>query len=515
MRSVVALTAVMALAGIGPAGWSAVDAAATIEAADDVAPGVRDRPPATAPSGPGRKGQAPAPDDRMRDGGGPGGRRSGPRGEGGGADAGAGARDMRARDQQAKWRADHPGDTYRYLDDPEHRLVFATCLDETSHADMARTLARQADQQAATLFDAVPEVEVFIAVATPADVRRAVAGSQTTEGMYEHPLRRIITSDIGMVLRHEFTHAMHFGHMERLGQPHAMWVQEGIASLYERYALSDDGSIEFLPTARHNVARTVAARRGGTPIASMVAMTPKQFMAASGDLYPVARSFMEYLADTGKLRRWYRAYVDGFNEDRTGVRAIEVACGAPLAEVEQAWRTWTLARPAFDVTVGRGDRVVGVEVGDATDGAKVERVRRGTAAHRAGIRTGDVIVRIDGTEVRSAREWTAASAGLKAPAVPVVVRRGNERIEFVLRWDEQAAAGDRARSVAAVLDRALPASEREASCTSPSARSTWTSPHPSASTSSGRWRASPISSTACRRSGWSSSASPTATTWKC
>jgi hypothetical protein len=333
--------------------------------------------------------------------------------------------------------------------------------------------------------------------------------------MYEHPLRRIVTSDIGMVLRHEFTHAMHFGHMERLGQPHAMWVQEGIASLYERYALSDDGSIEFLPTARHNVARTVAARRGGTPIASMVAMTPKQFMAASGDLYPVARSFMEYLADTGKLRRWYRAYVDGFNEDRTGVRAIEVACGAPLAEVEQAWRTWTLARPAFDVTVGRGDRVVGVEVGDATDGAKVERVRRGTAAHRAGIRTGDVIVRIDGTEVRSAREWTAASAGLKAPAVPVVVRRGNERIEFVLRWDEQAAAGDRARSVAAVLDRALPASERGASCTSPSARSTWTSPHPFASTSSGRWRASPISSTACRRSGWSSSASPTATTWKC
>ncbi|MFM9179844.1 MAG: hypothetical protein ACKOV8_01135, partial [Phycisphaerales bacterium] len=215
MRSVVAFTAVMALAGIGPAGWSAASAAAATSnhAPDDVAPGVRDRPPASAPSGPGRKGQAPAPDDRTRDGGGPGGRRGGPRGEGG-ADAAAGARDMRARTQQAKWREDHPGDTYRYLDDPEHRLVFATCLDETSHADMARTLARQADQQSATLFDAVPEVEVFIAVATPVDVKRAVAGSQTTEGMYEHPRRRIVTSDIGMVLRHEFTHAMHFGHME-------------------------------------------------------------------------------------------------------------------------------------------------------------------------------------------------------------------------------------------------------------------------------------------------------------
>ena len=56
MRSVVAFTAVMALAGIGPAGWSAADAAASTTKApvDDVAPGVRDRPPATAPSGPGR-----------------------------------------------------------------------------------------------------------------------------------------------------------------------------------------------------------------------------------------------------------------------------------------------------------------------------------------------------------------------------------------------------------------------------------------------------------------------------
>jgi len=513
MRMVVALAAVMALAGIGPAAWSAADPSPS--PADDVAPGIRDRPPATAPTGPGRKGQSPAGSPAPRD-------ASDPEADEGDGDRRRRERlrqdaggDTRARDQQAKWRADHPGDTYRYLDDPEHRLVFATCLDETSHADMARTLARQADQQAATLFEAVPDVEVFIAVATPADVRRAVAGSQTTEGMYEHPKRRIITSDIGMVLRHEFTHAMHFGHMERLGQPHAMWVQEGLAALYERYELSEDGSIEFLPTARHNRARTVAARRTGTPIASMARMTPAQFMAASEETYPLARSFMEYLADTGKLRRWYRAYVDGFADDRAGTKAIESACGMPVADVEKAWRAWALARPAVDLTVGRGDRVVGVEVADGTDGARIERVRRGTAAHRAGIRAGDVIVRLDGTEVRSAREWAAASSGLKAAAVAVVVRRGSERIEFVLRWDEQAAAGDRARSAVAILDRALPASEREASCTSPSARSTWTSPHPSASTSSGRWRGFPISSTACRRSGWSSSGSPTATTSRC
>ena len=287
MRLSVAFLAVVALAGPAPARWSAPQPPPA--PAEEVAPGIRETPKPP-PSGPGRKGATqPEPKPRGR-----------ARPEDRSPDVPGG--DLRARRQQQAWRDSHPGDVYRYLEDPVHRLVYATCLDETSHADMARTLARQADQQAATLFDAVPEVEVFIAVATPADVRRAVAGSQTTEGMYEHPLRRIVTSDIGMVLRHEFTHAMHFGHMERLGQPHAMWVQEGLASLYERYELSDDGSIEFLPTARHNVARTVAARRGGTPIASMVAMTPKQFMAASADasLHTPCRT----ASDSSAARSW-------------------------------------------------------------------------------------------------------------------------------------------------------------------------------------------------------------------
>lgn len=468
MRSSVAFLAVLALAGPAPAWWSAPQPPpdAPADPGEDVAPGIREAPKPP-PSGPGRKGATPpAPPPRGR-----------ARPEDRSPDVPGG--DLRARRQQEAWRDSHPGDVYRYLDDPVHRLVFATCLDETSHADMALTLARQADQQAATLFGGMPEAEVFIAVATPADIRRTFDNDPRTAGMYEHKLRRIVTGDIGTVLRHEFTHAMHFGHMERTGQPHAMWVQEGLAALYERYDLSESGEITFLPTARHNDVRRLVAQRSGPVVAPMMAMKPSQFMAASDDLYPVARSFFEYLADQGKLRRWYRAYVDGFAGDRTGRAAAESTLGKPIAEVERDWRAWVKARPAVDVTVGKGDRAVGVTVADATDGVRVTAIARGSAAHRAGLRVGDVIVAVAGTEVRSSREWTEASSSLRVPEAPIAVRRGTERIEFTLRWEGQASAAarpgrharrlpagtDRPGFRAGPLDRASHATESRASCT--------------------------------------------------
>lgn len=342
--------------------------------------------------------------------------------------------DTRARDQQTEWKRRFAGKPYRYLEDPTHRLVYATCLDETSHAEMQRMIAAQADQQAATLFGAPPDVEVFVAIATPADTKAVIGGSQTTEGMYEHPLRRLVASDIGMVLRHEFTHAMHFGHMERLGQPHMLWVQEGLASLYETYDLAEDGAIVFQPNLRHNQARLMASSRTYTPFATLVALKPDAFMAKSQQLYPQVRSMFEFLADTGKLRRWYKRYTDGFAEDRTGTRALEEVFGMPLAMIEDEWRTWVLKRPAVKTTPKAGEHSIGAEVTAATDGVQVRTVERRGAAARAGLRVGDVVTAVDGEPVRSAREFAAALAARGAERAMVTVRRGGERLEISIEF---------------------------------------------------------------------------------
>ena len=376
--------------------------------------------------------------------------------------------DPRARREQDEWRAAHPGTAYRYCEDTEHRLVVATCLDAASNAEMQRMLGVQADQQAATLFDALPDSEIFVAVATPADIDRIFRDSPTTKGMYEHPLRRIVTADIGTALRHEWTHAMHFGHMERLGQPHMMWVQEGLASLYESYEISPEGSIRFLPTARHNEARRIAGNKRAIALAQVIAMRPDEFMQRSQALYPVVRSVFEYMADQGKLRNWYRRYVETFADDRTGRRAIEETFATTLDGFEKSWRAWVLARPAVDLVAGKGDRSVGVEVKAAADGVEVTQVARGSAAQRAGIRPGDVIVAVDGNPVRSPREWTQATAGIRVPELPVTLRRAGTRTDVTLVFDRAVgtiqsplvpAGPIRAGSVAGLLDTARNESE--------------------------------------------------------
>jgi hypothetical protein len=254
--------------------------------------------------------------------------------------------DRRAREQQAAWRQSHPGKAYSYGDDPKHGIVWASCLPPERQSQVLAMLAAQSEQQAAYLFGGMPETEVFVAVGTEKDVKKVVGGSATTGGVYEHPKRRIVIADPDVPLRHEWTHAMHFAHMERLGQPHAMWVQEGLAALYERYEIAADGAITFLPTERHDVARKAASNRKGLTVASMAAMEPDPFMAKSQTTYPVARSVFEFMADRGKLRAWYRRYVETFAKDPTGRAAIESTFGMSVEDFDRAWREWVLARPA-------------------------------------------------------------------------------------------------------------------------------------------------------------------------
>ena len=49
---------------------------------------------------------------------------------------------------------------------------------------------------------------------------------------------------------------------------------------------------------------------------------------------------MRFIAAEGHLESWYRSYVEGFDTDPTGVKAIELAFGQPIKDVEAAWRRW-------------------------------------------------------------------------------------------------------------------------------------------------------------------------------
>lgn len=319
---------------------------------------------------------------------------------------------------------------YRYETDDLRRLNFATALDDTSHAEMRAMIEQQADHLADTLFDAPPEYFVIIAVPTPADSIRLL-GNENVGGIYEHPRRRLISKDIGYLLRHEFTHVMHWGHMERLNQKHPLWIQEGLATLYEDYRFRSDGSVDFLPNNRHNIAKRLARIGRHMHFRDILTVDEQRFMREATQLYPQVRSMFMFLAAEGKLLPWYRALVEHFDEDPTGRKAFESVFNKPLDDVERDWRTWLIQQPDFDDRVEAGDASLGIEIDStgANDGVVVRRILPGSAA-RGQLRPRDVIVAIDSRAVRSFDELVAALADRRVgETVTVRLRRGGRYLD--------------------------------------------------------------------------------------
>ncbi|MHC4106783.1 MAG: TPR end-of-group domain-containing protein [Planctomycetota bacterium] len=240
-----------------------------------------------------------------------------------------------------RWKGLYGAKRYRYEADEQRRIHYVTSLDETSHARMRRMLERLGGQAGSTLFGppAEPRHYLLVAVLDAGDAE-GVFEDPHARGVYRHGTRELIAADAGRALRHEFIHALHHDHMDRLGQEHALWVQEGLAALYESYEIDAGGSIVFRPNERHNITRSLAREGRLLGWARLFNLPEAQWVDQPGELYAQVRSVFEFIAETGKLEPWYRAYVERFDEDGLGARAMELVFESALPEIEQRWRRW-------------------------------------------------------------------------------------------------------------------------------------------------------------------------------
>lgn len=316
------------------------------------------------------------------------------------------AKTSRAEDALARWKNRFGAEAYRYEIDEQRRLTFATALDDVSHREMRSMLERQADILRKMLFGPPPDYYVLIAIPTPRDAG-SLFDSESIGGRYEHPGRWVISREIGGSLRHEFVHALHYGHMERMGlnRAHPIWIQEGLATLFEDYEISGD-SIRFLPNERMNIVKRLGRIGRLTKWDTLFNMSSERFMGRPGQTYPQVRAIFEFIADEGKLSAWYASYVAHFEEDASGVAAFEDVFEKPIELVEDKFRRWVKRQPMVDVVVNSGDASLGIEsdLNSANDGVLVMRVLPGSGAARARVRAGDVIVSIDGQHTRSFQE---------------------------------------------------------------------------------------------------------------
>jgi len=356
--------------------------------------------------------------------------RSGPSSSSPAAPSGRGRRG-RAPDPVAAWKAAHPEeftDTtgYRYDKGADGSIAYATFLDEASHERMKRNLDALGDHLLRAYFGKPPSDPVLVAIVRPSDAKDYLERPEV-RGMYLHSARRLVSRDAGQSLQHEFVHLMHFAHMERTGQRHPIWVQEGLASLYEDYTLRPDGGIEFHPNIRFNIARKQVTSRTAMRWSELFALSGTGFMNDADRLYPLVRSIFEFLARERKLEEFYRQLGATWSDDPDGRAAIEKTFGEPLARVEERWRTWMTDRGEIDDSIERDDASLGITIEDAGDGVRIKSFVIKSAAKAAGLRVGDVIIEVDGTPVRNRDEMLLVVAKLEVGRKVAVRFRRDDR----------------------------------------------------------------------------------------
>ena len=336
------------------------------------------------------------------------------------------SRSSRGSEEFAEWKEQH-GEEYTFESLSEQRLHVASTLPEEAREEMMEMLRSQGRYMSQQLFGSIQPDWVFLLIPSRQDGRSFDLDDRTA-GWYEHSRRMLTTADIGASLRHEFVHVLHWGHMDRLQQRHPMWIQEGLASLFEEYTLSADGErIQFKPNERHNVVYDLVVKGQTPPWRQMFSLNTTQFMRSANRLYPITRSILEYIASKDLLISWYRNLTQNWAMDKIGVAAMETTFGKSIDEIEASWILWVKSRGRFDDSIARGDASVGIQAENDVDGCRVTLVHDGSGASEAGMKVGDVIVRMGTQSVRSTRELMLEVARRRIGEIVMIrVRRGND-----------------------------------------------------------------------------------------
>jgi len=274
--------------------------------------------------------------------------------------------------------------------DHDNKLVFATDVDTRTLKELKVSLSEYAAAQWKSLFE--NRFDEYVTVVIPRVPKNLPA---RLGGAYDPAHRQLIVRSIGMVLTHEFTHALHFADQSARGQAHPIWIIEGLATLFESSILLDGNPIP-IPNHRANVIRTIAKRKMTIPWSEFFKLSHSRFMSKSGVAYPQGRYIFMYLHEQGLLKSWYNAYTAGYEDDETGAKAIEKVTGKSLDKVEADWLKWIGQLNDVPLRLAAEQAYIGVQLARQVDGLKIIRVVSGSAADKCGLKTGDVIMKLDG-----------------------------------------------------------------------------------------------------------------------
>lgn len=219
-------------------------------------------------------------------------------------------------------------------------------------------------------------------------------------GAYEHQNRRLVAQDLGATLRHEFIHVLHWRDMNRLGQAHAAWVQEGLASLIEDYDMQGDRPVP-VPSWRTNIVKRQLEVNRLPSIEQLTQIEMNAFTAKRPlAQYAQARTLMLWLYETGTLQRFYDHYCQHLDTDPSGYQSLLAATGFDEQELEKHYRDWVRELTAVPETGSDLVATMGIEIENGSGDGVVVKALPGNARTRTGLRLGSVITHINGRPTR-------------------------------------------------------------------------------------------------------------------
>jgi C-terminal processing protease CtpA/Prc len=177
-------------------------------------------------------------------------------------------------------------------------------------------------------------------------------------------------------------------------QTHPIWLVEGLATLFET-ARHEPSQVTPLHSQRLAIIQQAIRARQSIPWAKLMAMEHPVFMQHALVAYAQSRYMLFYMLEKGLLKKFYDAYTEkeGYTDDKSALRTIEVLFGKPIAEVENDWKQWVLAQKVPPLPF------LGVRTKAEKGKLLVEEVVPNSPAGKAGLKKGDLIATMDGHPV--------------------------------------------------------------------------------------------------------------------
>jgi hypothetical protein len=302
---------------------------------------------------------------------------------------------------------------YRSVFDTDRNLVYLHAKSGEDFARVRASIDGYAEHQWAHLFQNRPKEPLYIVLLTRADSARVFRGG--IGGFFNADANALFCGDIPSyklmrtsVVRHEFTHALHFADMRARSQRHPIWLLEGLATLFES-SVSEKGRIRPRHSYRLKIVQE-AVRRGKTfPWKMMMRLSHRQFMMTAQLGYAQSRYMLFYMHEKGLLKKFYDEYTrkESYAGDKTALESYEVVFGKPIEAVERDWKAWIAKQKAPEVPF------LGVSMQPRASRVIVSGVVAESAADRAGLRRGDVIKSLEGTAVKEPADLMEVLGGLE------------------------------------------------------------------------------------------------------